>query len=452
MGRCEVSAVPFLSRLAAGLSLSCILITGAAAEPAPRSETRVAMMTPRAASTPPVAAPSRCDPSADVLGTSRTIVVDPAEHRRIGTMQYAETLPLKDREVVLTFDDGPIPLYTSRVLEALEAQCVKATFFIVGRMAKAYPAMVRDIAARGHTIGTHSQNHPFSFAQLAGPRMTSEIDDGIAATRAALDGAPISPFFRIPGLARGDAVETELASRGLMTWSADFPADDWRHISADEVHKRAMRRLEAKGKGVLLLHDIQPATALAMPGLLAELKERGFRVVHVIAASPDNPKTATMPDDWRMTPRRAIATNWPAVPAKLALGPDALPVPAPRDLGVADDSGVLLAGVADISTPSGDAVFSDPAASADVWLTGATHADAVRLPAPAMPSLLALKLPSSRGAKLPDRAASRVQVPRPAARAAAPARPEPQHPAAEHHAGAPLPGSWPVAFMRPTTH
>ena len=78
------------------------------------------------------ASAGECPGNPDALGTSRTIVVDPREHIRIGTMGYAETLPLADHEVVLTFDDGPIPPYTDKILDILAAECVKATYFIVG--------------------------------------------------------------------------------------------------------------------------------------------------------------------------------------------------------------------------------------------------------------------------------------------------------------------------------
>jgi peptidoglycan/xylan/chitin deacetylase (PgdA/CDA1 family) len=240
-----------------------------------------------------------CPGNPDALGTSRTIVVDPKEHPRIGTMQYGETLPLEDHEVVLTFDDGPLPAHTNAILDILAAQCAKATFFMVGRMAREYPQDVRRVHEAGHTIGTHSENHPFQFGKLPPERMTAEIDDGIAHVTAALsDPSQLAPFFRIPGLRRGDTLEAELSKRGLMTWSADFPADDWRHISSAQVVHFALSRLEAKGKGVLLLHDIQARTQAALPVILRELKTRGYRIVHVVPASPDRPKTQTDPAQW----------------------------------------------------------------------------------------------------------------------------------------------------------
>jgi peptidoglycan-N-acetylglucosamine deacetylase len=247
------------------------------------------------------AAAAECPGNPDALGTSRVITVDPTEHTRIGTMQYHETLPLEDHEVVLTFDDGPLPPYTNRVLETLAAECVKATFFMVGRQARAYPDMVRKVYNAGHTVASHSQNHPLIFTRLSMAAAENEIEQGRASVAAALgDERALAPFFRFPGLGRSNAIEEYLASRGMMTWSADFPADDWMRITAQQVLKRALDRLEHKGKGVLLLHDIQPRTALALPVLLKELKARGYRIVHVVPAGPDRPKTVAPPDAWVM--------------------------------------------------------------------------------------------------------------------------------------------------------
>ena len=116
-------------------------------------------------------------------------------------MQYPETLPLGDHEVVLTFDDGPLPRNSNQILEILASQCVKATFFIIGRMAQAYPEGVRKLRDAGHTIGTHSQDHPLGMNRMSIERAKQEIDDGIASVKAALgDDAALAPFFRIPGL------------------------------------------------------------------------------------------------------------------------------------------------------------------------------------------------------------------------------------------------------------
>jgi peptidoglycan/xylan/chitin deacetylase (PgdA/CDA1 family) len=205
----------------------------------------------------------QCPPGA--LGVSRTLVVDPNEHSRVGSMQYPETLPLDDHEVVLTFDDGPLPRYTSSILEILASECVKATFFMVGQMARAYPAMVRRVYDEGHTVANHTQNHPIH--KMSADQAAREIEGGFASLREAIgDPQAVSPFFRIPGLLRQKSVEQYLAAHGDMTWSADFVADDWTRIKDSEVARRAISRIEARGKGILLLHDIHLRTVLALPG------------------------------------------------------------------------------------------------------------------------------------------------------------------------------------------
>jgi peptidoglycan/xylan/chitin deacetylase (PgdA/CDA1 family) len=280
------------------------------------------------------AAVADCPGNPGALGTSRTLVVDPKEHPRIGTMQYAETLPLQDHEVVLTFDDGPLPPHSTQVLDILAAQCVKATFFIIGRMARDYPEGVRRVRDAGHSVGTHTQNHPLSMNRMPIERARQEIDDGIAATTAALgDSGSPAPFFRIPGLSRAEAVEDYLASKGIQTWSADFPADDWRHVSSARVYDLAMKRLEAKGKGILLLHDIQARTVAALPKILHELKARGYRIVHVVPATPELPKTPTEPQQWQLHPTsEAIAiSHWPKIPNFVYASAEMLSAPAVSD-------------------------------------------------------------------------------------------------------------------------
>jgi len=210
-------------------------------------------------------------------------------------MQYRATLPLNDHEVVITLDDGPIPPYTTRILDILKENCVKATYFLVGQMAGAYPSLVRRIYNDGHTIGTHSHRHPLAFDRISNDRMEREVDSGIAAVKAAVgDPRAVAPFFRIPGLARSKQAEAFLASQSLAVWSADEVADDWMGISAESIVRRAIRRIEAKGnRGVLLLHDIHPATARALPSLLKELKSRGYRIVHVV---PPGERPKSVPD------------------------------------------------------------------------------------------------------------------------------------------------------------
>jgi peptidoglycan/xylan/chitin deacetylase (PgdA/CDA1 family) len=237
-----------------------------------------------AAATPSFAAD--CPGNPDAIGTSRVIEIDPAEYPRVGSLNYAQSLPLplEDHEVVLTFDDGPLPPSTTRVLDVLAAQCVKANFFLVGEMARNFPAVVKRIYQDGHVLGTHSEDHPLRFGQMPIEKIRWEIDRGIADVATAVgDPMKVAPFFRFPGFARSDAAEAELADRKIAVFSTDTVEDDWhRHISAKQIVSLALSRLEKRGRGILLLHDIHPWTATALPDILKELKDHGFRLVQVV--------------------------------------------------------------------------------------------------------------------------------------------------------------------------
>jgi peptidoglycan-N-acetylglucosamine deacetylase len=287
----------------------------------------------------PAALGADCPGHPNALGTSRTLVVDPREHPRIGTMQYPETLPLADHEVVLTFDDGPLPRYSNQVLEILASQCVKAIFFTIGHQAQESPEGVRKLRDAGHTIGTHTQNHPLSMNHMTIDRAKQEIDEGIASVKAALGedaDKSLAPFFRIPGLLRANNVEDYLAEQGIQVWSTDFLADDWHHISPARVYELAMKRLEAKGKGILLLHDIHARTVAALPRFLNELKARGYHIVGVVPATADRPATPTEPQQWRThpAPETMGTARWPDVPNFVVAETSVLPVPALPDLGL----------------------------------------------------------------------------------------------------------------------
>jgi peptidoglycan-N-acetylglucosamine deacetylase len=284
-----------------------------------------------------------CPGHPNALGTSRTLVVDPREHPRIGTMQYRETLPLADHEVVLTFDDGPLPRNSNQILDILATECVKATFFTIGNMARFSPEGVRKLLVAGHTIGTHTQNHPLNMNRMPIERAKQEIDDGIASTKAALgdDADALAPFFRIPGLLRANDVEDYLAEKGIQVWSADFLADDWRHISSSRVYDLAVSRLEAKGKGILLLHDIQARTVAALPRILETLKARGYRIVHVVPATPDRPATPTEPEQWLLHPPPDAIVHWPEIPNFIFANLGSLPVPARADFEDREDPATL---------------------------------------------------------------------------------------------------------------
>jgi peptidoglycan-N-acetylglucosamine deacetylase len=175
-----------------------------------------------------------CPNNPDALGTSRVLKIDPSQFPKVGAMGHAVALPLEEKEVVLTFDDGPSPRYSNRILDILAAQCVKATFFLVGEMAHNHPETARRMFAEGHTIGTHSEDHPLRFGKLSADLVEWEIDKGILDVGLALgDHHQVAPFFRVPGLAHSDIIDSELAGRHLVWFSPDTDADDW--------HRRSLR-------------------------------------------------------------------------------------------------------------------------------------------------------------------------------------------------------------------
>jgi peptidoglycan/xylan/chitin deacetylase (PgdA/CDA1 family) len=258
----------------------------------------------------PAMAAESCPGNADAIGTSRTITVDPKVLPEIGTMQYPQSLPLADHEVVITFDDGPLPPYTNRILTILAENCVKADYFLVGQMAKAYPDVVRRIYNSGHVVGTHSLHHPLTFNRMGEQALAAEVEGGIEAVNAAIgDPRAVAPFFRIPGLYRSKTADEFLVSKSLAVFSADVVADDWHHrITPKQIVAIAMRRIEAKNhRGILLLHDIHPATVLALPLLLKELKNNGYHIVQAVPAG-DRPASVS-----KLAHVKA-AGGWPRMP------------------------------------------------------------------------------------------------------------------------------------------
>ncbi|RTE91693.1 polysaccharide deacetylase family protein [Bradyrhizobium sp. LVM 105] len=226
-------------------------------------------------------------PRKDALGTSRVLSVDARTTPRVGLKSFPQTLQLADHEVVLTFDDGPFPPTTSKVLAALAHECVRATFFLIGQHAAEHPDMVKRIAREGHTVGHHSWSHPF-MARIPFDKSKADIDRGIAADEMALHGTstttPSTPFFRFPYFESTQAQLDLLQSRGIVVFGADLWASDWEEITPEQELKLVTDRLAASGKGIILFHDNKVRTAAMMPAFLRYLKENGYRVVHVVPA------------------------------------------------------------------------------------------------------------------------------------------------------------------------
>src|SRR5882757_9752898 len=162
-----------------------------------------------AATSAALAQPAPCPGNPDALATSRIIAVDAAATPRVGRKHFPSTLPLADKEVVLTFDDGPWPGTTTSVLDALKRECMRASFFLLGSNAATHPELARRELAEGHTVAHHSFHHPLLDHMSAAAAM-AEIDHGIAAVDTALYGAPSArphtPFFRFPGFASTPAL------------------------------------------------------------------------------------------------------------------------------------------------------------------------------------------------------------------------------------------------------
>ena len=203
-------------------------------------------------SQPALAEKSSCKTRSNVLGTSRVIEIDTKGGILLGNQQYKSVDFLEPGEVVLTFDDGPLRRNTLKVLNALEAHCTKATFFMVGRMAVSDPAMVREIDRRGHTIGTHTWSHK-NLARLSRKSAEKEIELGISAISAAL-GRPAAPFFRFPYLSDPKVMIKHLGDRDIGTFSIDGDAFDYRTRSGATVERQILRALKKRGKGILLFH------------------------------------------------------------------------------------------------------------------------------------------------------------------------------------------------------
>jgi len=228
-------------------------------------------------------------PREGTLGTSRILKVDAASYPRVGLKNYPQTLPLRDHEVVLTFDDGPWPPTTPKVLEALASECVRATFFLIGKPALAHPDLVKRIAAEGHSIGYHTWSHR-SLKQIDPSEATEEIDRGIEAVEMALHGVetttPSTPFFRFPGFETTPATLNLLQSRGIIVFGADFWANDWQIMTEKQELKLLIDRLKVARRGIILLHDAKAHTAAMLPDFLRYLRDNHYHVVHVVPNRP----------------------------------------------------------------------------------------------------------------------------------------------------------------------
>ena len=233
-----------------------------------------------------------CPGNADALGTARVLEVDATTTPRVGRKQFPQTLPLAPKEVVLTFDDGPWPGTTERILDALRQECVRATFFLIGRNALARPALAQRELNEGHTVAYHSFSHPM-LDRMPIVSAQADIDRGIAAVESALHGqvdrVP-TPFFRFPYFASSPPLLDWLERRRMVVFGADLWASDWNPMTPEQELQLVLGRVEETQGGIVLFHDTKAQTAAMLPQFLRALKTRGFSVVDVVDAGA-HPRT-----------------------------------------------------------------------------------------------------------------------------------------------------------------
>ncbi|GAC1624954.1 MAG: polysaccharide deacetylase family protein [Bradyrhizobium sp.] len=252
-----------------------------AAKPLPARENPEVPAAIPAKASPPQPTTACANPAA--LGVSRVVEIDTAGGPGFGFAHFKQLDFLTDKEVVLTFDDGPWPVNTPLVLKALEDECTKAIFFAIGKHASYHPEILKQVAAAGHTVGAHTWSH----ANLNSRKMTDqlakdEIEKGFSAVRLAL-GANPAPFFRFPELQHGPSAMAYLGTRNVAIFSCDIDSFDFRAKDATQIINTVMTKLEKQGKGIILMHDFQRHTAEAMPLLLRRLKAGGYKVVQMKA-------------------------------------------------------------------------------------------------------------------------------------------------------------------------
>lgn len=222
----------------------------------------------------------------DAIGLARTVEIDTTGGPGFGFEHFRQHDFLRNKEVVLTFDDGPWPDNTPRVLAALADHCIKATFFPIGKHASYYPEILKKVAEAGHSIGSHTWSHvDLSKKGMTVEEAKAEIEKGVSAVKAAV-GGPTAPFFRFPALRHPPELVTYMGERNIGIWSTDMDSFDFTMRTPERVIKAVLTKLEKHGKGIVLMHDFQKHTAEAVPELLKQLKAGGYKIVHVRAKTP----------------------------------------------------------------------------------------------------------------------------------------------------------------------
>lgn len=265
------------------------------------------------------AAASACPAGEAALGVARTVEIDTTGGPQFGA-QYPGHDFLQPGEVVLTFDDGPSRAKTPTILKALSDHCTKGTFFIVGRMALVEPELLREVAQQGHTIGLHTWSHK-KLTAISAAKAKEEIELGHSMVEKNL-GAPVAPFFRFPYLAAPHSMLKYLKERNMATLGIDVDSKDFTTRKPEVMIKNVLTQLQAKGKGIILFHDIQASTAAGLQTLLNELKSRGFKVVHIVPKQHVPTVAAYDQRAEQLIAKRQVATAHKDVHPPPVFGPD----------------------------------------------------------------------------------------------------------------------------------
>ncbi|HVG51573.1 MAG TPA: polysaccharide deacetylase family protein [Xanthobacteraceae bacterium] len=239
-----------------------------------------------AAPPPPAPAPVNCPGNPNALGIARTVEIDTTGGPGFGFEHFKQHDFLRPGEVVLTFDDGPWLTNTPMVLTALAHHCVRAIFFPIGKHATYYPDILKQVAAAGHAVGSHTWSHQnLNKKGMTIEDAKTEIEMGISAVRLAVGGAT-APFFRFPALQHPPELVTYLGERNIAIFSTDMDSFDFKMRKSDQVIKSVMEKLKKHNKGMVLMHDFQHATAEGIGTLLDQLKLNGYKVVHMRPKAP----------------------------------------------------------------------------------------------------------------------------------------------------------------------
>jgi peptidoglycan/xylan/chitin deacetylase (PgdA/CDA1 family) len=276
-------------RIAAGLIFAGVVslfASGAAWSQTPAPKAPAA---PQAAPAPAAAPASAKAPCAnpDALGIARVVEIDTTGGPGFGFEHFKQLDFLRDKEVVLTFDDGPWPLNTPSVLKSLADECTTGIFFPIGKHSTYYPEILKQVLAAGHTVGSHTWSHAtLTNKKLTEDQRKEEIEKGFSAVKWALGGVSPAPFFRFPALQHPPEMVTYLGARNIAMFSCDLDSFDFKARNAQQVIDVTMKKLDKLGKGIILMHDFHKHTAEALPALLRKLKASGYKVVQMRAKAP----------------------------------------------------------------------------------------------------------------------------------------------------------------------